>query len=325
MGSTTDMGGNILGWLINMKMYHDTGNLVSVDADGKVIADCTTQEYRDALIWIHDLMAEGLVSPLSVTTKGAQLKANLAAGDFIGLCIGHATATLPDPESLQKWTPLPIWGSVFWRDVSMAFKNQITEDCDNPDGAWEVLMAMYDREGTLIQRWGEKGVNWDYADEGALSAFGTPADIKIYVDPYTQTMTSSCWRTPICGYLKTTEVVDIQVGDDMTQLERDYYTKQATMSQNFKDAYAKNTPVNAVPRLMWTDDLKKEAPYRTDVTNLMSTYTSKFVTGQLNPRSEEDWNQYLKELKDATYDTWIATVQKVVDHMIETGVFDFKK
>ena len=278
-----------------------------------------TDEYREALKWVHDLMDQGLVSKLSVTTQGKTLAANIAAGDLIGLVVGHPTILFPNYADMEKWTPVPIWGYSSMGRIDGSYHTFITEDCDNPDAAWEIMMLFYTDEGEYRCRFGEKGEYWDYADEGATNCFGNPAVIKLHKDALTETQTNTFWRAFTC--IGTMPQIEMYQQDESTsQVEKDYWAKVNAMISSYEEASKSDTgDITVHHRLQWTDDLKKEAPYRTDVTGLFNTYTDKFCTGQMNPYSDEDWNAYLKELKDATYDTWLRVIQDVYKNSVANG------
>ncbi len=320
MGNTSNMGGDVISWFINMKMQMDMTSWINIDSTGKGYAPAVTDEYRDAIKWIHDLMAEGLIHPGSVTTSSSTLRKNLAAGDLIGLALGHPTNLFANYEDIAKWTPVPIFSYAFYEESTLTFKTFITEDCDNPDAAWEIMMLFYTQEGEYRCRFGEPGIHWDYADEGGLNAFGEPALMKIMDDLYTATKTNSFWRVFCClGTVEYSRMV--QVGDNTSDAEKAYWDKVSTFMNNYAEATKMDTGnITVQHRLMWTDDLKNEVPYRTDVTGLFNTYTDKFCTGQLNPYSDDAWAAYKKELSDATYDKWLVVIQDVLKNSHAHGV-----
>ncbi len=322
MGNKSDLGGDVIGWLINMKMQIDFSSWVNLDSNGNPYAPAVTDEYREALKWVHDLMEQGLVSKLSITTDGKTLKANLQAEDRIGIVLGHPTVIMPDFENMEKWTPMPIWGYATYEETALSLHTFITEDCDNPDAAWEVLMQFYTDEGEYRCRFGEPGVHWDYAEEGALNILGTPATLKIHKDILTETQTNSFWKVFNCiGNVPQIEI--LQVSDQTTDAERSYWQKVVTLMNNYEAASKMDTGnITVQHRLMWTEDQKKDVPYRTEVTGLFSSYTDKFCEGsQLNPYSDKDWAAYIKELKDATYDKWISVLPEVVKNSRDNGVY----
>ena len=318
MGNTSNMGGDVIGWLINMKLQMDYSSWINLDANGNPYAPAVTDEYRDAVKWVHDLMDQGLVSKLSVTTAGNTLAANIAAGDLIGIVVGHPTILFPDKD-LSNWTPMPIWGYSYYEESALSLHTFITEDCDNPDAAWDLMMLFYTDEGEYRCRFGAPGVDWDWADEGAVNVYGTPATMKIINDVYTETQSNNFWRVFNCmGIIPYDEM--LQAGS-MNDREKDYWNKVAEMMDNYTKASNADTGnITVQHRLMWTEDLKKEVPYRTDVTGLFNTYTDKFCVGQLDPYSDETWASYLKELNDATYQKWIATMKDVVKNSLDHGV-----
>ena len=327
MGTKSNMGGNALYWLINMydpELFVDFGNYVNITEDGTVYAPCVTDKYRDALRWVNMLMEEKLVHETSLTNTNADLKRALATGDMIGVAVGHPTTILPKPEDMEKWTVLPQWGNCYYEDIASRYCNYITTDCSNPDAAWKVMMALCDYETILRGRFGEEGYHWDYADEGAKTAFGDPATIKLYIDVITEAQTNATWNAGLMGVSPKMEMDQIQVSDNMPQNEWDMYAKTKEQIVNYREQVADTkSRIICVPRLMWTDELKRECEFRTDVTNCFATSCSKFVKGVkgFDVDNDADWQKYLNELKTLTYDTWIVTVQKVVDTMIAKGQF----
>ena len=59
-----------------------------------------------------------------------------------------------------------------------AQKRDIVDECFN------LLMTMWSWDGSMRIRYGEYGVNWVEAEEGAVSDMGYPAKIKILDDPF---------------------------------------------------------------------------------------------------------------------------------------------
>ena len=320
MGNSSTTGGDVISWLINMKMQVDMSTWVNVDANGNAYAPAVTDEYREALQWVHDLMEQDLVSKLSISTAGKTLASNLAAGDYIGVAVGHSAIIFSDRAQIANWTPIPIWGYSYYAEYAMSLHTFITEDCDNPDAAWDLMMLFYTDEGEYRCRFGEYGVHWDYADEGAVNMFGEPAALKIIEDVTKATQSNSFWRVYTClGTRRTTG--GGQLDENTSDVDRAYLNKTNTLIKSYETAAQMDTgDITVMHLLMWTEEQKKEVPYRSDVTGLFNTYTDKFCAGQLNPYDDTDWAKYLDELDDATYQTWIRVIQEVVENSIAHGI-----
>ena len=320
MGSSSTMGGDVISWLVNMKMQVDMNSWVNVDANGNAYAPAATEEYRETLQWIYDLMAEGLINPQSVKTSASTLKTNMLSSDMIGVVLGHSATLFSDHSDIAKWTPLPIWGYSYFAENNISLHTFITEDCDNPDAAWDLMMLFYTDEGEYRCRFGERGRNWEWADEGSLTSYGTPAKIKSLKNASKETQTTTFWRVYTCLGTKLTAEIT-QMNENASESSRDYSNKTNTLIESYQQAAERDTGgITVQHSLMWTKEQKKEAPNRSDVTDMFASYTDKFCTGSLNPYSDEDWSAYLKEIKDATYDTWIDVIQVVVKNTREHGI-----
>ncbi len=320
MGSSNTMAGDTISWLINMKMQVDMNSWVNIDANGTAYAPAVTEEYREALKWIHDLMAEGLVNPLSVKTSTSTLKKNMLESDMIGVALGHSATFFSNHKDIAKWTPLPIWGYSYFKENSLSLHTFITKDCENPDAAWDLMMLFYTDEGEYRCRFGEPGKNWDWADEGALTSYGTPATVKFYGSATKETETTAFWKVYTCLGTKLTGEIG-QYNENSSAASKDYSEKTNTLQESYIAASEKDTGNITVQHgLLWTEEQKNQCPYRAEVTDLFKSYTEKFCTGVLDPYSETDWANYRKELNDATYDKWIAVIQDVVKYSREHGI-----
>ncbi len=51
----------------------------------------------------------------------------------------------------------------------------ITSSCDYPEAAFRMADLMYSLESSLWSDNGRPGIDWDWADEGALGINGKPA------------------------------------------------------------------------------------------------------------------------------------------------------
>ena len=320
MGSSNTMAGDVVSWLINMKMQVDMNSWVNLDASGVAYAPAVTDEYREALKWVHDLMAAGLVNPLSVSTNSTNLKKYVVESDLIGIALGHSATLFSDHTQIANWSPMPIWGYSYFAENALSLHTFITEDCENPDAAWDLMMLFYTDEGEYRCRFGEPGKNWDWAEEGALTSKGTPAVVKFYGSATKEEKTTSFWRVYTCLGTKLTSDIS-QVNENTSAASKEYSEKTNILQESYIQASNQDTGNITVQHgLMWTEEQKKAAPYRDEVTKMFKSYTEKFCTGKLDPYSQTDWDGYLRELKDATFETWLRVIQDVVKNSRDHGI-----
>ena len=302
--SQAGLGGYILDWIINMEIYYDHDIPYVVDENNKLVHVATTDAYREGLKKINYLREEGLLTSLAFTASGNEMKQITTPSSGTALCgifVGHLTVhTVQGNEVLYQYKPFQTWGCAVRRDNSCSLQNYVTGDCDESkrDKAFEVLMTLWTEEGSYRIRYGQKGVHWDDPDEGATSAIGLPARLKIINDPLTQQNTA-LWSGAKGTLLIHAEAESAQTAEALDAWTVARLNLHAESNTLFEEAAAKNNPEVICPALVLTEAEKEETEMeRTNTSNRISKARIEFCSGTLDINDDKVWDAYLKGLED---------------------------
>ncbi|MBO5316989.1 MAG: extracellular solute-binding protein [Oscillospiraceae bacterium] len=299
------LGADVINWLVNLFVYFNDRKNFNLDENGKLTAPFTSNEYREALKFINSLIKEGLMpdSVFSTTSPDMAKITTPASGPAIcGIFAGHLTlhAALNN-EILYQYEPLQTWGNAVYNDNTNKRNNFITSDCDNVDEAFNLMMTMWSEECSYRIRYGEYGVNWDEADEGAVSDLGLPCTFKIIRDPLMEQNTCMWFGGVACTLVVYSEGETAQLVEESSPWMKYKSEVHAESRRLFDEAAAKNNPPadQICPVIVFTEDEKLEDDDYQAYSECCSYYkTSRtdFCKGTMDPNSDADWNAYLAKL-----------------------------
>lgn len=311
--------GQGVGWLINMFVNVSEKVWWNVDENGKLYLPHTTDEYREALIYINKLVKEGLIpdSVWSMTINDIKALVSPADGvNRVGVWIGHPSLTLVEGNTaFYEYAALPVFGYPVIVQNTFEKKAFITTDCENPDAAWDIYMAMCSEEGSTRMRYGAKGVDWVDADPGTTSFTGAPAKIKVLNQTAFGAQGNTCWN-------KTSACIIIDAENESVQLDEntDEWTKKklGMMGDYYKAWYAavETTEVHTAPLLVYTEEQSElTETERTDCRNWLTSMRSFFCCGigGNDPNDDADWQAYLNGLESRGFETWRSQAQEIYD------------
>ena len=317
-GSQDAMGSRAIDWLINMFCYYDNGKPYNVGKDGKLYPVYTTDEYRDGLKFVRQLYKEQLLTQMAWTTTGGDMKQIVTPSNGVSRCgifLGHLTVTTAtNSKVLEEYDPLPYWGNVIRSDTSCLKTTFITEDCENPEKAFEVLMTMWTWEGSMRIRYGEYKVNWTDPDAGAKSDLGLDATYKLISDPLNSQSTAK--------WAKIASTLNVYAEGETAQIDENasgWYALKSEMHaksyENFLKAEQENNdPSVKCPLLTYTEEEKERTSvYTANVADRRSKAQTEFIVGSLNIESDTDWNNYLKQLNDLGLPIVLEAAQTAYD------------
>lgn len=323
MIGNSGLSGDVVNYLINQFIYYNDSKFFNIE-NGKLTTPFTSNEYREGLKYANKLVSEGLLSPLSITTGGTTLKGyicpptdasgNINKSDMIvGCFFGHPTIVIePNNPAAYSYVAMNYWNRCVINDNLSDYQVFITEDCENPDGAWNFLMNFYTEEAANRLRYGEKGVDWDDADENTTSFIGYKAQIKVLNQVLAQ-QNNSIW-----GSIHGT--VMYYAENEVTQIEnvsewQDHLNKQFTaLHDNYFGAAEKYNPKELLSAVVYTTEEHEQ--YDMTISNCkahINNSRTSFVTGTLNPNKDSDWNEYLSKLNELGLSTWQSLAQKAYD------------
>lgn len=313
----TTTGGRVVDFLVNTFMYYNFARKWNLTDDGTVVPAFTQNEYREALKFINSLYAEGLLSNMVFTGDDQQAKQIITPSNgkaMVGMFAGHLTLhTSANNNVLEQYVPMQTWGNVVRKDISCALKTFITDSCENPDKAFEVLMALWSWEGSMRVRYGEYKVNWTDPTPGAKSDLGLDATYKLLNDPLGQQNTAKWSAISSCLNVYA-EGETAEIGEDSTPWLRMRSAKHAESYKLFLEVETNKNPKNTCPVIVTTQEEKDAtSEIRTNIDSYAGRCLTDFVTGKLDPNSDADWNKYLNDLNDMKLDTYVKYVQTAID------------
>lgn len=147
--------------------------------------------------------------------------------------------------------------------------------------ARELLDLMMTEEASLIARFGEQGVDWD---------FSTGQDVSIYGTPSTIVTNNYIWNVPQNKHLNGVGPMNVP----------ETYMRGVTWNglnsdAEYIDARAQMSYLDRLPRdITGEDDLH---PYDEKLSAYMDRYIYEFVTGKSDIGSDKKWQEYLKGME----------------------------
>ncbi len=330
--NSVDVRGDLIFILANSFLYYNWSSYGRFNVDkGVLSAGYVTEDFREALRYLHKLYEEKLLAPVSFTQDAAQLKAMMDLPDgndtVIGCVAVHPwsgsqgfTWTKDNYSKLKEYTAIgPLKGpqGIAWSPYhvnGLAFNSFITKDCKNPEAAFRLMDFMSSELTSLISRRGEQGVDWDYvpADSGKKSMFAGLGYQPIYQ------VNNDVWAQPDQNKIFAVEVHFLPAGLYAGVTEPDYTTDIAKIRNDlFMDGFYRRYgqyPSEIVTTLAYTAEEMEEV---NEISTIIKTYTDEarvlFVTGDMN--LDKDWDSYIKTVGSMGLEKWLQVAQKVYDRM----------
>ena len=310
-------GGNLIDWLLNLFVYYNEARNWKVEADGTLVPVYTQDEYREALKFINKLYKDELLTSMVFTLGDGEIAPIASPANGTALCgiiCAHSTGAARGSEVMYQYVPLKTWGYAVRSDNGFGMTTFITEDCENPDKAFEMLMTLWSWEGSVRVRYGEFGVNWTYPDEGAKSELGLEATYKLIQDPL-QVQGTAKWSMIASTLNYHAEGESAQASEDMDEWGKKKLALNAEASRLFDEAAKENNkPEEICPYSPHTEEENNSTSVeRANVEDYYQKAQADFCTGRLDPNKDSDWNAYLKELDSLGLDVYQKYMQVAYD------------
>ena len=314
----------VINWIVNMYIYFNDGHLwQDYNGDGQIESVYTQDAYREAIKFVNKLYKEKLLTTMVYTANSAEMKTitTPAAGTALcGIFCGHLTShTTFGSEILYEYECLKTWGAATKGDISYGLDCFITETAekrDVVDECFNLLMTMWTKDGALRIRYGEYGVNWTDADEGAKSEYGIDAQYKMLDDPFMQ-QNNTMWGDIASTLNDYAEGESAQIADELDPWQADKSIMLATAYSYYLDAVENNNPKFLKDPFLQTFVMNSEedesiSMAKTNVNNYISSSIKDFVCGTNNKNinSDAQWQAFLDELNKLGYEDVRAMYQK---------------
>lgn len=315
--SASAIGGDPIWWLICLfcKGY-DYDCYFALSEDGKkVTTPFTTDEYREALKYINLLVKEGLITDgiFSIATAEYRGAVNNPAGSRVGVLIGHTTVCFNEQgnANLYDYVPLDLYGYCSRTEYGNSRGQFITEDAEDVDACWDILMLLCTKEGAIRVRYGDEGTNWEWC-EGKESYTGQEADISLIYDAWG--MVQNVHHSAASPTVNPSAEGENCYMGDMDPWMKARYDLNGEMYKLFCKYEEKNG--YELPIIVLTDaEVEENKNIRSNCQNVVKTYRTKFCKGTdgMDPNDDADWKSYLDALETEGLETYVAQYQKIYE------------
>ena len=304
-------------FLFNAFIYNDVKQDRLLLSDGLVGFAPVRDEWRQALRFMRGLYLDGLISPLSFTQSNQQhIQMANDPQDILGAFVSPGvtfTVLQNSPEMMSRYIGIgPLAGPDGTRLASVSIplpkpNGVITSAARHPEEVIKLFDLMLSEEASLMGRYGEFGVDWEWAKEGDLSIYGTQATIHI---------ANQIWNTPqnkhlnqIIPYISRPQYSG---GVTWSGLDSDgeYMNARAVM------LYREFEPDEFIGALIFTAAEEERITYiRTDVEAYVRSSIIDFITGARDVEDESEWAAYVAKFEALGLSALLETAQAAVDRV----------
>lgn len=293
----------------------DTANYIAV-SDGKLVPSYMTDGYREGLRYINKIISEGLISPLTFTQDNAQLKTLMSQEEtVVGMTIAPSAATLMPTTDERRALYVGIAplaaadGTVITpiNPTKAAIAGVVTTNCSNPEVAFRFLDMLCSEKYTVMNRWGEKDVDWITPKEGAEALYA-----MMGYAPYLQetgnisfgSEQNQSWH--VTGPMTRGYEISAGMCWNGDPLNSEY------MIANIMPEYYGKGPKEYITKIIYTEEENDRiAEPMTTIKSYVDECFALFATGEMNV--DTDWDAYLGELKQMGIEDVLTVMQTAFD------------
>ena len=317
---------NVIEWLINAYIYCYDQYFWNVE-NGQLYAPYNTDEYRQGLIYCNKLYAEGLIDPVTLTTSKDSdcIPYSTPSGSEhagAALCAGHPQLSMENGHpGVLEYAPAVVLnagtgkgGFQGWRTNTIEVGCGITTDCENVDKAIELLDFMCSPEMTITSQSGIEGIHWNWVekDSGKTSYVGIPSTYEKdeSIPSIWQQQNNYIWNQDLCSVWNDNAISvwndDGSFNANRSKLTADHYWSNMSVAE----------PAEVCRELVYLPD---EQEVVDEVKNVLIDYvrsqTHLFVSGDLDPNNDADWEAFCQGLVDQGMEDWQAVAQAAYTRM----------
>ena len=320
-GDTKDFTG-YFNYLMNAFVYAGDSEF-KVIKDGVVSAAFNTDEWKEGLKYIHNLFDEGLILSESLTMDSDQFKALLAAENnpvfsFVAMGKGNTEQYKEDYIGIDSLTGPDGVNFATYRPSTAQVSYVVTANCENPEAAFRLGDLLSSEHMGITQRWGEEGVNWDYAknlekpEEYVAAVEGFDLSIVAYDDGTfwgSSEAQNHCWRQ-VGPYVRQYGIAN-GLANKPENIDKYKSTLNAALTLYQTSGH---NPKEVASVLNYTSDEQDQiSDIALSLINYVKECRASFLNGNLDIDAE--WDAYLKEIDKIGLDEWLKVVQTVYDRM----------
>lgn len=283
--------------------------------DGDVLFSPAQEGYFQALTYFHELYSEGLIDQNAFVHTEDQYRAKSKGGEPIyGVTMVGIAEGVVDPEYAPDYVAIPPMagpnGDRMWWVTDVVpvglQKNVVVlnRDIKHPEAmARFVDYIVSDEANTLRWSYGEKGIMWDYEDDGRVIAKLSdhlPEDMGY--GKYKRTFTG------ISPFIKDF-CVNRRLANTPANLRRDEHIRKYMpfIPEQFVTTTAFEEP----------DRLTERAAILTDIQTYMRSFKARAITEGIDRAT---WESHLANLGDLRVDRYLELMQDYYDrNQLESG------
>jgi len=320
MGMTFNRQWDLPAWIINNWQAMNDGTFF-VDVDGKLTLPYDTDEYREGVKALNDLVGEGLLSTLSWTiTDGAEYRSVLSPVDNVAkvgvFACNPTSAFNTDSPLLDEYVPLLPFNYAPTNSYMPGTGTFITADTEYPDECFNLLQLISTEAGSMACRYGEEGVDWEWGKDYAtgdtavvqlrnfgsenLSTWNTPRAMLIKYGPSTK------YHTAITNPPESMTWIERR-----TQLTNDYAAGYMPLAESYAPMH--------VDTLVYNDEENDIlGNLQVDIMEYVKLMRAKFASGELDPNDDAQWKNYIDTLHGMNTELWLEQSQKAYERFLNS-------
>ena len=291
--------------------------------NGIISAPYVQDEYREGLRYLNRLVKEELLNPLSFTQDGASHKAMLDLtpdqDSYVGVFSGHPhTKFAVDSIKRMEYTSIPpLTGpaGVAYSPMELTgygMSVHITRDAKNPQLVFRFLDMMCQDELSLSVRFGKQGDDWRFAESGEPARSENTTPVYWTSNKRWTTENNVIWNSNAFNFLPkglfgagVKQVYD----NEATQYRQDDFFRSVAERVG-------KQPEQTVNILIYTkEEQEKINDFETNIKTYEAEQRVLFITGVRD--IDNDWDNYVNELKTMGLDSYLEIVQTCYDRMFK--------
>lgn len=317
VGATFATSCDLPSWIINNWEFVNDAFLFNV-TDGKLWLPYGTDNYRKGVQALNDLVKEGLLSTqtwtIADTSEQTALWTPASGTALCGVFSAHMLLrTTPESPIMYEYQPLPPFNYAPLKASGSSYYVYITEDCEDPAGAFDFIMNFSSDEGTLRARYGVPEVDWTFGNDALTGRKG----IQILDTTAYSGQTRSTWGATAAIIAKydlenyyTSIVTD---PDNLTWTEARTEVNRNHGAQYIAVANA-NNPEELIFNLTYTAEEEAACGnIKTDLVNYIKEARAQFASGERDPYNDADWAAYVQGLEDIGAATLLKNAQSAYE------------
>ncbi len=277
-------------FLLNAFILTDVDRLYLKNTENKIIDVCTTEAFREGLIYCNSLLRKGLLSSNTPDFSEEQLKELINSDkDLVGAFTCHRISDVIYPDSsevLARYIQVPPLkgpngeqNSVLLNE-SYGIGGYIPSNAIHKKEAFEVMELMMTKEASLISAYGEQDVDWRYSESGELSSYGNPSSITT-INYLPKTVQNKHFNGAGPYFLPEAYSNDISWNGENSLME-------------YLDARAARVNENHYSDKTVDSEMLNNYSFLRHISKETSDYINDFIYGRKDIYSDEEWSRFVR-------------------------------